>query len=220
MTTLSSSSNSEVPYFSTDTKITEAQLFLTRYHWSHLPIVDVTGKWIGNIYAEDLLENDTAITIEDVLYDLEYFYIDEEKHSFQYFDIFAQYDCNILPLLNPEGKIVKIISRDSLCTEWSTIEFVTAKGVSLLIEKEEEQYSFSEISQIIEQNNVHLFGVLVLNRWNNKTQLLVKTNGINTSTVLSDLRRYGYTILSKHAEDTYHTDLQENSDYLNKYLNI
>ncbi|MDR0228374.1 MAG: CBS domain-containing protein [Flavobacteriaceae bacterium] len=220
MTTSSITSNNSFPRFSIETKLAEAQSFLAQYDWSHLPIVDSTQKWIGNIYTEDILEQDPESCIEDILYDLEHFYVAEEKHSFQYFDIFAQYNCNVLPLLDEQGCIVKIISRDSLWNEWSTIEFVSSKGISFLIEKEEEQYSFSQISQIVEQNNAHLFGIVVLSRINNRTQLLVKTNGTNSATILSDLRRYGYAILSEHIEDTYNVDLQEKSAYLNKYLNI
>lgn len=211
---------SEFPLFTIESKLKEVQLFLSLNPWSHIPIVNSDKQWIGNLVAEDILNADSELIIEDVLYDLEVFYLTEEYNPLQYFDIFAKYDSTVIPLLNEQGNIAAIVLKEPLMQQWASIDFITATGTTCIVETEVVNFSFSQISQIIEGNNAKLLGLVQLNANYTSVQLLFKTNGVNTKTILNDLRRFEYNILSKHSEDTYNTDLLEKSAYLTKYLNI
>lgn len=211
---------SEFPLFTQKSVLSEVQHFLSQQDWSHIPVVDGDAKWIGNLLSEDIVEADPDLTIEDILYEMETFYIIEEYMSLQYFDIFAKYESNIIPWLNEYGNIVAVIVKKLVLQQWSNIDFINNSGVSIIVETETLNFSFSQICQIIEGNNAKLFGIIQLNNDHNIIQLLFRTNGINSKIILNDLRRFDYNILSKHIEDTHHTDLVEKSTYLTKFLNI
>lgn len=211
---------SEFPLFTLKSVLSEVQHFLSQQDWSHIPVVDGDAKWIGNLLSEDIVEADPDLTIEDILYEMETFYIIEEYMSLQYFDIFAKYESNIIPWLNEYGNIVAVIVKKLVLQQWSNIDFINNSGVSIIVETETLNFSFSQICQIIEGNNAKLFGIIQLNNDHNIIQLLFRTNGINSKIILNDLRRFDYNILSKHIEDTHHTDLVEKSTYLTKFLNI
>ncbi|MCC9042687.1 CBS domain-containing protein [Myroides sp. M-43] len=178
--------------------------------------------WIGNINTEDIYVAGEESSIQDVMYDLEKFYLLETSNlnPFDFFDLFNQCDTNTIPLLDEEGYIKGVYSRDYLLNEWSKTMFFDEKGTTFVIERGNSEYSFSEITQIIEVNNARIIGLLLLSSTNNRTQILIKTNSVNTKTILEDLRRYGYDIVSTLSEDTHINDLKERTDYLNKYLNI
>ncbi len=98
--------------------------------------------------------------------------------------------------------------------------FLNESGAILVVEKNFTEYSFSEISQIIESSNNKLLGAFVSKIENDVAEITIKTNISGVNDVIQTLRRYGYNILSSHEEDTYTKNLQERSDYLDKYLNI
>lgn len=190
--------------------------------FSHLPIVDQNDSWIGNILLEDLQNASPDQTVEDIMYDLEKFCLVNHAglNPFDFFDLFIQNDSNIIPLINQNGILEGVFSKETLLNEWSKTLFFEEKGTSFIVEKDIHHYSFSEITQIVESNNAKLLGILLLNTSNNTTQILIKTNGINTKIILDDLRRYNYEIQTNLIDDTHFNELKERSDYLNKYLNI
>lgn len=212
----------DYPICKLNTLIKDVFPYLEKSNYSHLPVVNKDEIWIGNINTEDIYTADIDSTIQDVMYDLDKFYLLESSNlnPFDFFDLFSQCDTNTIPLLDEEGKIKGIYSKEYLLNEWSKTMFFDEKGTTFVIEKGHLDYSFSEITQIVEGNNAKMIGLLLLSNNNHNTQLLVKTNSVNTKVILDDLRRYGYEIVSTLSEDTHINDLKERTEYLNKYLNI
>ena len=81
-------------------------------------------------------------------------------------------------------------------------------------------YSFSEISQIVESNDAKLLGAFVSSIENDIVQITLKINNSTFSEIIQTFRRYKYNIISAHEEDNYLESLKDRSNYLNKYLNI
>ncbi len=212
----------DIPLFNLEASVAEAQTFLGGKNYSHLPVVNENNLWDGNISCEEIQNSDPCKKISDLLYTAEHFFIpeDSDKSAFECMDLFAQFNSNIIPFIAADRKLLGIIYKDDLLLKWADTLFFTERGKTILIEKAFNQYSLSEITQIVESNNAKLLGIFTLSEADKSTQLLIKTNNINTKSIIEDLRRYQYTILSKHEEDTYYTDLKNQSDYLNKYLNI
>ncbi|WP_121964902.1 CBS domain-containing protein [Myroides sp. N17-2] len=212
----------DYPVCKLNTLVKDILPFLEKNNFSHLPVVNMDNIWIGNINTEDISTADEDSSIQDVMYDLEKFYLLESSNlnPFDFFDLFNQCETNTIPLLDDEGNIKGVYSRDYLLNEWSKTMFFDERGTTFVIEKGYDEYSFSEIAQIIEGNNARMIGLMLLSNVNYRTQVLIKTNGINTKTILDDLRRYGYDIVSTLSEDTHLNDLKERTEYLNKYLNI
>ncbi|MGL4581994.1 MAG: CBS domain-containing protein [Flavobacterium sp.] len=212
----------DYPVCKLNTLVKDILPFLEKNNFSHLPVVNMDNIWIGNINTEDISTADKESSIQDVMYDLEKFYLLESSNlnPFDFFDLFNQCETNTIPLLDDEGNIKGVYSRDYLLNEWSKTMFFDERGTTFVIEKGYDEYSFSEIAQIIEGNNARMIGLMLLSNVNYRIHVLIKTNGINTKTILDDLRRYGYDIVSTLSEDTHLNDLKERTEYLNKYLNI
>lgn len=212
----------DYPVCKLNTLVKDILPLLEKNSFSHLPVVNMDNIWIGNINTEDINTADVDSSIQDVMYDLDKFYLLESSNlnPFDFFDFFNQCETNTIPLLDDDGHIKGVYSRDYLLNEWSKTMFFDERGTTFVIEKGYDEYSFSEIAQMIEGNNARMIGLILLSNVNYRTRILVKTNGINTKTILDDLRRYGYDIVSTLSEDTHLNDLKERTEYLNKYLNI
>ncbi|MDM1367241.1 CBS domain-containing protein [Myroides marinus] len=212
----------DYPVCKLNTLVKDILPLLEKSNYLHIPVVNMDEIWIGNINTEDIYTADEESSIQDVMYDLDKFYLLESSNlnPFDFFDLFSQCDTNMIPLLDEEGRIKGVYNREYLLNEWSKTLFFEERGTTFVIEKGYEDYSFSEISQIIESNNAKVIGLMLLSNNNYRAQMLVKTNSVNTKTILDDLRRYGYDIVSTLSEDTHINDLKERTEYLNKYLNI
>ena len=88
------------------------------------------------------------------------------------------------------------------------------------LEKSENKYSISEVSQIVESNNGKLLGIYVSGQKIDSTQITLKVNCKDINEIMNTFRRYEYKIISIHDNDKYLEDLKNRSEYLQKYLEM
>jgi hypothetical protein len=88
------------------------------------------------------------------------------------------------------------------------------------LEKEIQDFSFSQVCQIVETNNGKVLGLFISEISGAIVKITLKFNAREINEIIQTFRRYNYNVLSKHKEDFYLEDLKERSDYLQKYLNI
>ena len=90
----------------------------------------------------------------------------------------------------------------------------------LSLEKGIHDYSFSEISQIVESNDAKLLGAFISKMDGDLVQVTVKIGNASLNEVIQTFRRYSYNIVSGHEDDSYIESLKDRSQYLDKYLNM
>ena len=98
--------------------------------------------------------------------------------------------------------------------------FFAEPGGILIVEKGTQDYSFSEISQIVESNDAKFLGAFISKMSNDVVQITIKIGNSGINDVAQTFRRYSYNIISGHEEDMYIENLKERSEYLKKYLDI
>ena len=100
------------------------------------------------------------------------------------------------------------------------LHFSKANGSILIIEKNATDFTFSQISQIVESNHAQILGAFISQTTEQITQITLKITEVNLNEIIQTFRRYNYTVLSEHHEDSYLNSLKERSDYLDTYLKI
>ena len=98
--------------------------------------------------------------------------------------------------------------------------FLSEPGNILIVEKGILDYSFSEITQIIESNDAKILGLFISKMENDVAQITIKIGDSNINNIVQTFRRYSYNIVSEHQEDTFLTNMKERTQYLKKYLDI
>ena len=188
--------------------------------YTHIP-VEKDGVFIGSISENDLRCFDNEKTLEDYQYALERFFVRDTENWLEVLKNFSINNANLMPVLEEKSnKYLGYLELGDIMSFFNETPFLNESGAILVVEKNFTEYSFSEISQIIESSNNKLLGAFVSKIENDVAEITIKTNISGVNDVIQTLRRYGYNILSSHEEDTYTKNLQERSDYLDKYLNI
>ena len=98
--------------------------------------------------------------------------------------------------------------------------FLKEEGGILIVEKEVNTFSMSQVAQIVESNQAKILGLFISNVAQNKVEITIKISQSGLNDIIQTFRRYDYEIISEHQEDSYLNGLKERSDYLDKYLNI
>lgn len=200
--------------------IKKAQLFFEQNPYSHLPVID-KAIFCGNIAKQDIeFTNYHDKIIGDVRELILPYYATITMNWFEVLQSFATYNCNILSVLNDKKKYLGYYELDDFLNIFKCTPFLHEDGVILVISKGVNDYSFSQITQIVESNNATLFGAFVSKIDKDMAQITLKLSLHDINNTLNSFRRYNYQILNEFEKDKYLEELNDRSNYLQKYLNI
>ena len=187
--------------------------------YSHVP-VEKDGIYLGCISETDARSFDAEKTIGDFQFSLEGFYVRDTENWLDVLEAFAKNQTNLLPVLDEENAYCGFVELYDMVNLLTDTPFLHGPGAIIILEKGYRDYSFSEISQIVESNGEHVLGMFVSKLENDVAQITLKIGQNSLNSILQSFRRYGYNIVSHHQEDTFNSSLKERSKYLDKYLNI
>lgn len=199
--------------------IGDLQQIFNQLTYSHIPI-EKEGIYIGCIPETDAHCFEAKKIISDCSYTAEGFFVRNSSNWLDVLEAFAQNNSNIMPVLSPENKYLGYYELNDIIHLFNETPFFSEPGGILIVEKGIQDYSFSEISQIVESNDAKLLGAFISKIENDVTQITLKIGNTSLNDVTQTFRRYSYNIIAGHEDDTYIKSLKDRSKYLDKYLNI
>ena len=201
-------------------KINNVQAFFEEVPFTHIPVVD-NNMFCGSIARQEIEYADFGNkTLNDIKNLILPFYASNNMNWFEVLQYFATYNTNILPVLDTDNHYLGYYELDDFLNLFKCTPFLHEEGVILVISKGVNDYSFSQITQIVESNNANLLGAFVSKIENDVAQITLKLSFHDVNNTLNSFRRYGYQILNDFEKDKYLEELNERSNYLQKYLNI
>ncbi|SEL18410.1 CBS domain-containing protein [Aquimarina amphilecti] len=209
----------EIAPLAASAKVGDAQLLFNELTYTHFPVLK-DKTYVGCISEADVRCFETEKTLESYLYALEGFFVRTDANWLDILESFAQKHSNIMPVLDDSNNYQGYFELRDIMNLFNETPFLSEPGNILIVEKGVLDYSFSEVSQIVESNNAKLLGLFISNMENDVIQITLKINDSDINNIVQTFRRYSYNIVSKHHEDSFLNNLKERSQYLEKYLNI
>ena len=200
-------------------KIGDLQMLFNQLTYSHIPIQN-EGVYMGCVSETDVHCFDSTITISDCNHTIEGFFVRSTTNWLDVLDAFAQNDSNIMPVLDEKNTYLGYYELNDIIHLFNETPFFAEPGGILIVEKGIHDYSFSEISQIVESNDAKLLGAFVSKMSSDLVQVTLKIGNTSLNEIIQTFRRYSYNIVSGHEEDSYIESLKDRSQYLDKYLNM
>ncbi|WP_308991366.1 acetoin utilization protein acuB [Mariniflexile litorale] len=210
----------DIKPLNSNSKISDLQHLFNQLTYSHIPIQDDNNIYLGSFSENDAHCFETNKMVNDYKYAIENFFVRDSTIWLDVLEAFAVNSANIMPVLNHQNVYLGYYELKEVISLFSESPFFSDPGGILVIEKGISDYSFSEISQIVETNNGKLLGAFVSKMKPDLVQVTLKIGNTGLNEIIQTFRRYSYNIVSGHEEDSYLESLKERSDYLNKYLNI
>lgn len=200
-------------------KISDLKMVFNELTYSHIPIENNT-VYLGCMSETDVHCFDGDKTIKECQHALEGFFVRSNTNWLDALETLAQNSSNIMPVLDENNHYLGYYELNDVIGRFNETPFFSEPGGTLIIEKAIQDYSFSEISQIVESNGAKLLGAFISKMENDVVQITLKIGNSSLNDVIQTFRRYSYNVVSGHEEDTYIENLKERSEYLDKYLNI
>jgi predicted transcriptional regulator len=210
----------DIKPLNSNSKISDLQHLFNQLTYSHIPIQDDNKIYLGSFSENDAHCFESDKTVNDYKYAIENFFVRDSTLWLDVLEAFAINSTNIMPVLNNQNVYLGYYELKEVISLFKESPFFSEPGGILVIEKGINDYSFSEISQIVESNNGKLLGAFISKMKPDLVQVTLKIGSTGLNEIIQTFRRYSYVIVSGHEEDSYLESLKERSDYLNKYLNI
>ena len=210
-----------LPHLKLHDKVFHALQLMNDYHVTHLPIVE-DEKYIGMLSEEVLLhaENDTA-----ALSELQGAFINvsvrENEHLLSVIQETVEDDLSIMPVVNENNELLGCITKDDLLKNASQFMSLNEPGGIIVLELDPKQYSFNELSRLIESNDAQI--TQLNTSTDNETGLLtatIKINKAEVADVVASLQRHEYNVKYYFGEELYENEVRSNYENLMNYLKI
>ncbi|MCC7400982.1 MAG: CBS domain-containing protein [Chitinophagaceae bacterium] len=210
-----------LPYLHLHDKVHLALQLMNENHVTHLPIVEA-GKYIGIISEEDLLqsENDHA-ELGTLRQSFSSISVKGDEHFLKAIRIAGENALSVLPVVDEENEITGVVIYSDLLKHAAEFMSLTEPGGVIVLEIESKQYSFNEISKLVEANDAQIVQLnTTTNPQSGVMQVTIKVNKHDISALVATFQRYEFEVIYFSGEEHFENELRNNYDNLMNYLNI
>jgi predicted transcriptional regulator len=187
---------------------------------THIPIVE-GGKLIGCLPESDIQTiEDKDQKLSEYSYLLDLFYSNNKTTLLDLIVLFADNDCNLIPVLNQEMNYAGYYELSDVLDAFADSPFLHNESETLIIGKNKSDYSIGQIAQIVETNGAKLLGLYISSENQDNIQVTLKIITQEINEVIQTFRRYDYNVVTQHEDDFYLEELKDRAAYLRKYLNM
>jgi CBS domain-containing protein len=211
--------SNSIPYLHKEDKVYHALQLMNDYHVVHLPVVE-NENYLGIVSEELLLQSDDEVRLESLPITDGTTSVQANDHFLKAIQTAVANKLSIVPVVQ-EKQLMGIVTYDDLLRNASDFMSLNDPGGLIVLEVEKGQYSFAEISRIVESNDAQ---ITQLNTFTDPetgiTQITIRVSKQEISDVIATFQRYEYAIKYYFGEENYENELKNNFDNLMNYLNI
>jgi predicted transcriptional regulator len=186
----------------------------------HLPII-AEEKFLGLVSKDDLLDHDETTALLDLEADLLKKAVRGGEHFLSALKLASSESLSLVPVVNESLDWLGAITSRELLKSASDFTGAEEPGAIVVLEVERKDYSFGEISRLVETNNAYI------TQFNTSTEtetglliVTIKLNKIEVSDIIATFQRYEYIVRYYIGEEHYENELRYNYDHLMTYLKI
>ena len=202
-------------------KIFNALQMMNDCHVTHLA-VDDDGKYVGTVNEEVLMQapDDTA-ELRELQEGFAGYSVNQNDHFLKALQLAVENRLSVVPVIDENKELLGVVSYREMLKQAS--EFVNVKdpGGLIVLELETTNYSFSEISRLVETNDAQITQLNThTDQQTGLMQVTIKINKAEISDIVATFQRYEYNVKYYFGEELYENELKTNYDNLMNYLKL
>ncbi|HYX06558.1 MAG TPA: CBS domain-containing protein [Bacteroidales bacterium] len=189
---------------------------------SHLPIVN-NKDFLGLISDKDIYDLNMADEpIGNHKLSLFSPYVTDNQHIYEVIEIAARLKLTVVPVLDEHKNYLGLITVNDLILHFTTLTAANQPGAIIVLELNMNDYSLTEISQIVESNDAKILSLYVSSVPDStRIEVTLKINRNELSSIIQTFNRYDYTIKASFMEDTDMESLYNNRfEMFMRYLDV
>lgn len=189
---------------------------------SHLPIVN-NQDFLGLISDTDIYDtNQPDEPIGNHELTLLKPYVTDDQHLFEVVGLAARLRLTVIPVLDNKNHYMGVITTNDLIRYIAGISSMDQPGGILVLELIEQDYSLSQIAQIVEGNNIKVLSMYITSPPESiRLEVTLKVNTTDLLALIKTFERYNYDVKTwVTTNDSIDKFYSERFDLLMKYLNM
>ena len=210
-----------IPSLRLEDKVSDALKLMSNFNVLELPVVD-QGIYKG-LYKEDYLlqAKDDSKTIGALDIPALLIAVNADEHFLKTLKIAVDFRLTLVPVVKENAEFVGVISNNELLNHLAEFFNVNEPGGLIVLETEGKNYSFTEISRLVETNDAQITQLNTFTDHETGIMLVtIKINKLEISDIVSTFQRYEYHIKYYFGEEFYENEIRSNYDNLMNYLKI
>lgn len=187
----------------------------------HLPVVE-EGLLVGLVRELDLLDMhrpEGSLAEQEV--PLTQVFVNTDDHCFRALDLMGEMSVTMLPVVDRQNRYAGYITSMNLIECMSELTAAQEHGGLLTLEINQNDYSLSEIAQIVESNDANILSVYVSKHADSaKMEVTLKINRTDLAAVIQTFERYEYRITATYHENDDSDEMKRRFGLFMNYLNM
>ncbi len=195
--------------------------WMNEFRVSHLPVVD-KNDYIGLISENDIYDMaDPSQPLCDHFTNLPKPFIYSDRHVYEMMKIIADHKITVVPILDPDNEYIGCTDLLYLMSQITAVNSIRETGGILVLQMNTHDYSLSEISRIVEEDNAKILSSYITSLpESTEIEVTLKISKNDLDRIIHTFNRYDYTIKASFQKGDFQHDLKRRYDELMNYLNM
>lgn len=212
--------STSIPSLKLNDSVFQAMELMSEYYVKQLPIV-ADDKYLGLVFEDDLMNLDDAAELETISSHLSKVSVHGNMHFIDAVQTANDYHLTLVPVIDKDNEFLGVILISDLLRTLGKISGASEPGGLIVLEMDQRNFSFAEISKLIETNDAQI--TQLNTSWDNAAEsflVTIKINKFEISDIVATFQRYEYQVKYYFGEELYENELKDNYDHLMNYLSI
>ena len=212
--------SSSIPSLKLTDSVFQAMELMAEFYVKQLPVV-AGDKYVGLVYEDDLMNLEDTAELESVSTHFSKVSVHGNMHFLDAVQTANDYHLTVVPVVEKDSDFIGIIVIGDLLRQLGKITGASEPGGVLVLEMDQRNFSFAEISKLIETNDAQI--TQLNTSWDNGSDsflVTIKINKFEISDIVATFQRYDYQVKYYFGEELYENELIDNYDHLMNYLSI
>lgn len=211
----------EVPPLKVTDTGEKALRWMDEFKVSHLPVVNGT-QYVGLISDSMILDmNEPQKPVGDFKQVFMNMAVQSDQHIYDVMKLIADYNLSTVPVLDRQGAYMGLTTVPFLMKLITNTASISETGGIIVLELNVNDYSLSEIAQIVESNDAKILSTYTTSASDStKLEITLKVNRKDLGGILQTFSRYGYTVSASFQKGDHQDDLKDRYDSLMNFLKL
>ena len=209
-----------IPTLNLDDTVYQALELMSEFNVMHLPVV-ANDKYLGLVFEDDLMNVDENASLQSIITHFSKVAVHAHTHFLESVQTANDYHLTVIPVIEKEFEFIGSVAAIDLLRELGKMTGASEPGGVIVLEMEQRNFSFSELSKLVETNDAQI--TQLNSYWDNTNSsfyVTIKINKFEISDIVATFQRYEYQVKYYFGEELYENELRSNYDHLMNYLNI
>ena len=214
--------NQMIPPLKTSDSVEKAIRWMEEFRVNQLPVVK-NRQYMGMVTEENALQQqDRSTRLAQLHLGLAEVYVHHYQHFYSVMEVAIRNKIQVVSVLDEHQEFLGVITVNDTIAAFGQMSALQGQGGILVLSMAERDYSLSEISRHVEENNAKILSAYVspddLDSY--KIKLTLKVNTMDLNRIIATLERFNYKIIAQFHDAAELKDDQDRLDMLMKYINI